>query len=221
VAVGRAKADEIVSTVSALRRRNGLLIIVSAPSGTGKTTVCDALLADMPELRRSVSFTTRPPRKGEREGEHYHFVANEQFKRELDRGNFVEWAEVHGNLYGTPRDFIDRRMRASKDTVLVIDVQGARSIKNLFPEAVLIFLLPPSLAELKRRLKMRAYGRNEDVGLRLRNALAEFSCYPTYDYLVVNDDVAKAASVLRGIIMAERHRANRLRLPADPDTKTR
>jgi guanylate kinase len=193
-----------------------LVIVVSAPSGTGKTTVCGKLLADMTEMRRSVSFTTRRPRKGEKEGQHYHFVTRKQFQEERDKGRFVECAEVHGYLYGTPRDFLEKRLRAGKDTVLVIDVQGARAIKESFPEAVLIFLLPPSFEELKRRLKMRGRVVPEDVDLRLRNAAAEFSCYRAYDYLVVNDDVAEAAEILRAIITAERCRASRLNPESSP-----
>jgi guanylate kinase len=193
-----------------------LVIVVSAPSGTGKTTVCGKLLAEMTDMRRSVSFTTRQPRKGEKEGQHYHFVTRKQFQEERDKGRFVECAEVHGYLYGTPRDFLEKRLWAGKDTVLVIDVQGARAIKESFPEAVLVFLLPPSFEELKRRLKARGRVAPKDMDLRLRNAAAEFSCYRAYDYLVVNDDVAEAAEILKAIITAERCRANRLNPESSP-----
>lgn len=204
------KPDEIACTVSALRSRNGLVIVVSAPSGTGKTTVCKRLLEQMPDVGRSVSFTTRPPRKDEIEGRDYYFVTRKEFEDERGRGRFAEWAKVHGQLYGTPRDALAKRVSAGKDTILVIDVQGARSVKAAFPEAVLIFLLPPSLAELERRLRLRSTGSREDIGLRLRNATAEFSCFRTYDYLVVNDNIEEAAATLKAIIIAERHRTGRL-----------
>ncbi len=197
------------------------MIVVSAPSGTGKTTVCDKLLAEMTDMRRSISFTTRRPRKGEREGQHYHFVTRKQFQEERDKGRFVECAEVHGNLYGTPRDFLEKRLRAGKDTVFVIDVQGARSIKEAFPEAVLVFLLPPSFKELKRRLKTRGSVDPKEMDIRLRNAAAEFSCYRAYDYLVVNDDVAEAAEILKAIVTAERCRASRLNPESSPKMNTK
>ena len=208
--MGPEKPDEIASTVSALRSRNGLVIVVSAPSGTGKTTVCKRLLEQMPDVGRSVSFTTRPSRKDEIQGRDYHFVTKKEFEDERSTGRFVESAKVHGQLYGTPRDALAKRIKAGKDTILVIDVQGARAVKEAFPEAVLIFLLPPSLAELERRLRLRSTGSREDIGVRLRNAAAEFSCFRTYDYLVVNDSIEEAAATLKAIIIAERHRTGRL-----------
>lgn len=201
---------EIDTVVSALRRRQGLLIVVSAPSGTGKTTVCNKLLEQMPEMKRSVSLTTRPPRREEREGEHYYFVSKQRFEQERDRGRLAEWARVHGHLYGTPRDLLEKRIRAGKDTVLVIDVKGARSVRKAFPQAVLVFLLPPSWAELEKRLKSRGSARDDDIAVRLRNALTEFSCFRAYDYLIINDDVTRAAAALSAIIKAERNRTSRL-----------
>ena len=207
----RATPNEIDAVVSSLQCRQGLVIVLSAPSGTGKTTVCERLLGEMPEVRRSVSFTTRPRRRNEKNAEHYYFVTRRAFQEECDTGRFVEWAEVHGYLYGTPRDLLEKQIRAGEDTVLVIDVQGARAIKESFPEAVLIFLLPPSVAELQKRLKVRSSDSAEDTGLRLKNARAEFNCYPAYDYLVVNEDVDEAVKNLKAIIVAERCRASRLK----------
>jgi guanylate kinase len=204
--------EELDATVSALRAKGGLLIVLSAPSGAGKTTVCERLLQLMPELKRSVSLTTRPMRRDERDGEHYHFVSEKEFQEERASGRLAEWAEVHGCLYGTPRNPLERRMRAGKDTVLVIDVHGARSIREAFPEAVLVFLLPPSWAELERRLRERGPAPAGEIALRLRNAAAEFGCYRTYDYVVVNDNIDAAASALEAIIIAERHRASCIRL---------
>lgn len=210
MAQGKPKSDPIVPVVEALRSRKGLVIVVSAPSGAGKTTVCEKLLAEMPELSMSVSYTTRRPRKGERNGKDYYFVSKKKFLEERDRGLFLEWAEVHGYYYGTPRDFLERRVRAGKDTVLDIDVQGAYKIGRAFPEAVLILLLPPSLTELGKRLKRRGSDSAKDINVRLRNAKAEFHCHPTFDYLVVNDDVEEAVENLKAIIRAERVRTGRL-----------
>ena len=204
------KSDPIAPVVSALRSRKGLIIVVSAPSGAGKTTVCERLLADMPELTMSVSYTTRRPRKGERDGEDYFFISKKRFHEERDRGLFLEWAEVHDHFYGTPRDFLEKRVQAGKDTVLDVDVQGAYSISRAFPRAVLILLLPPSLAELRRRLRERGSDSAKDVNIRLKNARTEFHCYPTFDYLVINEKVNEAVEHLKSIIIAERYRADRL-----------
>jgi len=204
------KSDPIAPVVSALRSRKGLIIVVSAPSGAGKTTVCERLLADMPELAMSVSYTTRRPRKGERDGEDYFFISKERFHEERDRGLFLEWAEVHDHFYGTPRDFLEKRVQAGKDTVLDVDVQGAYSISRAFPRGVLILLLPPSLAELRRRLRERGSDSAKDVDVRLKNARTEFHCYPTFDYLVINEKVNEAVEHLKSIIIAERRRADRL-----------
>ncbi len=210
MATQRTKADPIAPVVSALRSRKGLIIVVSAPSGAGKTTVCERLLADMPELAMSVSYTTRRPRKGEKNGKDYFFVAKKTFLDELDRGRFLESAEVHGHYYGTPRDLLEKRIRAGKDTVLDIDVQGAYSIGQAFPDAVLILLMPPSLAELERRLKGRGSDKSKDIERRLWKASREFSCHPRFDYLVVNEDIDEAVEDLKSIVRAERRRADRL-----------
>jgi guanylate kinase len=164
----------------------------------------------MPELAMSVSYTTRRPRKGEREGKDYHFVSRKKFEDELNKGSFVEWAEVHGYYYGTPRDFLEKRVQAGKDTVLDIDVQGAYKISRAFSGAVLILLLPPSLKELESRLRGRRSDRQRDIRKRLLIASREFSCFPRFDYLVLNEDIEKAAKHLEAIVKAERCRAERL-----------
>lgn len=187
------------------------MVVVSAPSGAGKTTVCEKLVAKAPDLRMSISFTTRRPRKGEKNGEHYYFVSKSKFQEELDRGRFLEWAEVHGHFYGTPRDLIEKQILAGKDTVLDIDVQGARRIKDSLSEAVLIFLVPPSLAELKKRLRGRKSDSPDDISTRLKIWSVEFNCYPVYDYLIVNDSVDKAVESIHAIIKAERCRTARLK----------
>ncbi len=196
--------------VEALHSRRGLAIVVSAPSGTGKTTVSSEVLAHMPDVFHSVSVTTRPPRKQERHGKEYFFVSHEEFREQLKSGLLVEWAEVHGYLYGTPRKYLEERIQAGKDTVLDIDVQGGASLRKMFREALLIFLMPPSMAELERRLRSRSSDSDRDIAVRLQNALKEIEQHHIYDYLVVNDDVKKAARVIQSIIVAERHRMSRL-----------
>lgn len=191
------------------RSRRGLAVVISAPSGTGKTTVSRQLLAEMPEVARSVSVTTRPARKKERDGHDYYFVSPEKFQQHLKSGNLLEWAEVHGHLYGTPRRFLEARIEAGRDTVLDIDVQGALSVKKELREAVLIFLLPPSLEELERRLRDRSSDSAKDIRVRLQNALAELGQYRLYDYLVVNDEVKRAVRMVKSIITAERLRISR------------
>jgi guanylate kinase len=198
--------------VAALCRRRGLAIVISAPSGTGKTTVSSLLMKEMPEITRSVSLTTRPPRETERNGRDYYFVSYEQFQEELKNGRLMEWAEVHGHLYGTPRPFLQERIEQGKDTVLDIDVQGAAAIKSALREAVLIFLLPPSLEELERRLRNRSSDSAKAIEVRLQNALAELERHEFYDYLVVNDDARKAMQIVKSIVISERHRLERLRM---------
>jgi guanylate kinase len=206
----QSKPDPILSVASSLRLRKGLVIVVSAPSGAGKTTVCEKLLREMPKLAMSVSYTTRRRRKSERNSRDYHFVTRKKFQEELDKGLFLEWAEVHGYYYGTPRDFLEKRVRAGKDTVLDVDVQGAYSISKAFPKAALILLLPPSRDELRKRLERRGSDSAKDIGVRLRNATAEFHCYRKFDYLVVNEVVKEAVEDIKAIIMAERRRTDRL-----------
>ncbi len=211
MAQGKPKSDPIAPVVAALRSREGLIIVVSAPSGAGKTTVCDKLLKDMPELAMSVSYTTRKPRESEENSRDYVFVSKEDFLKEREKGLFLEWAEVHGHLYGTPRDFLERRIENGSDTVLDIDVQGAELIHAAIPDAVLVLLLPPSLDELERRLRGRGSDSDEDIQIRLDNAIAEFERNSMFDYFVVNEDFEKAVESLKAIIRAERRRAGRLR----------
>jgi len=199
--------DELVR---ALHRRRGLAVVISAPSGTGKTTLCRQLLREIPDLSLSVSVTTRSPRRDEQDGRDYHFISRERFQEEMRSGGLLEWAEVYGHLYGTPREPVATRIEQGKDTVLDIDVQGAQSVKETLREAVLIFLLPPSLAELERRLRTRSSDSADDISVRLQNALTELSRYRLYDYLVVNDDMSSAVSVLKSIVLSERHRLNRI-----------
>jgi len=205
-----------------LNKLKGLLIVISAPSGTGKTTLVHMLLKEFPDLEFSVSYTTRPPRSGEVDGRDYHFVDRKTFERMIEEGDFLEWAEVYGNLYGTSRTQVLRALNEGRDVILDIDTQGALQVKKNFPEAVLIFILPPSLKELERRLRNRGTDDEETIERRLKTAREEIRRAPLYDYIVVNDVLEVAYENLKSIIRAEKLRTERLkgqfdRLVRDPE----
>jgi guanylate kinase len=195
--------------VNAVERNPPLLIILSSPSGAGKTTLCRMLLQRFPDLRFSVSHTTRPRRPQEVDGRDYRFVDGATFDRMVAEGAFVEWAHVHGNRYGTSHAEIRRAAEEGRSILFDIDCQGAAQIRARHPGAVAIFLLPPSLAELRRRLARRGTESPESLELRFRNAIREIEAYPRFDYLVVNDDLAQALETLAGIVLAERARRER------------
>jgi guanylate kinase len=182
--------------------------VISGPSGAGKTTIIDELIKRDALLRASVSATTRQPRGNEVEGEAYRFVSEEEF-RKLKKGKLIEWAEVHGHLYGTPREFVDARLHEGYDVVLNIDVQGGASVKKAFPEAVLVFILTPSLEELERRIRRRATDESIEIDQRLENAWAEIKMAAYYDYVVVNDKLSDTVAALLAIIQSERHSRSR------------
>jgi guanylate kinase len=187
--------------------RFGLLFVLSAPSGAGKSAVAEKVLAMTPMLSRSISHTTRPIRKGERDGTDYHFVARDAFEAMIERGEFIEWAEVHGNLYGTAYSNIDDIvLKRRDDLLLVIDVQGAATLGNKGVERVTIFLTPPSMQELERRLSGRGTDSQEVVRVRLANAIYEMAEIDKFDYQVVNGDLSVAVDEVRSIIIAERLR---------------
>ena len=189
--------------------RRPFLIVVSGPSGAGKSTVVEKVLGASKETELSVSLTTRPSRSGERDGDEYHFVDMERFLRARDGGELLEWAEVHGNLYGTPSSFVEEIQAAGKNVLLEIDVQGGLSVKERVPDAVLVFLLPPSLEELEKRLRGRATDDEAVIQRRLDNALKEYEFHDRYDYIVVNDTVDSCATGILGIISAESMRRER------------
>ncbi len=188
--------------------RRGLLFIVSAPSGTGKTTLVSQLVKTVPDLVESRSYTSRPPRPGEADGVDYNFVDDERFTALVDAGGFVEWATVFGYRYGTGREDTERQRRAGRDVVLVIDVQGARQVRENCPGAVAIFVLPPSYPVLEQRLRQRSGGDVDESQIRRRLATArrEVAASGAYDYLVVNDHVDRCVAQLHGIVLAERAR---------------
>jgi len=189
----------------------GLLIVISAPSGTGKTTLTHMLLKEFPDMEFSVSYTTRKPRPGEVNGKDYFFVDRETFEKMIEEGDFLEWAEVYGNLYGTSKSQVLKALNEGKDILLDIDTQGALQVKRNFPEAVLIFILPPSFKELERRLRSRGTDDEETIERRLKIARVEVERAPLYDYIVVNDRLEKAYEKLKSIVIAEKCRTERLK----------
>jgi guanylate kinase len=183
-------------------QRRGLLYVVSAPSGAGKTSLCKAIIDILPNLRHSVSHTTRLPRAGEVDGLDYHFVSNAEFDAMVAEGAFVEWALVHGNRYGTALASLEKVRDAGCDLLLEIDCQGAAQLKERCPDAIFIFVLPPSFQELERRLKGRQTDTTEVIEQRLRNARVEMREMFWYDYLVINDDFDLARQQLHAILLA-------------------
>jgi guanylate kinase len=189
----------------------GRLFVISAPSGAGKTTLLSRVMARIPGLVFSVSHTTRLPRPGECDGVDYHFVSHADFLAMIDQGNFLEHAEVHGNLYGTSRSAVQKQLEAGKDVVLDIDVQGAAILRGSGQlEAAYVFIAPPGMAELEKRLRGRGTESEERIRLRLKNARHELQAAGQYEYLVINEDIAEATELLAAIILAERARAHRL-----------
>jgi guanylate kinase len=196
--------------------RRGLLFVVSAPSGTGKTTVVDRLVALSPDLERSRSYTSRPRRPGEADGVDYNFISRPDFEGMVARGEFLEWADVFGNLYGTSRRDTEAHRAAGRDVVLVIDVQGARQVRARVPDAIAVFMLPPSPAVLEERLRRRSQDSDEAIRRRLATARSEVAAVDEYDYVVVNDDdPARCAQELDAIVAAERARLPRRRADVD------
>ena len=188
----------------------GFLLVISGPSGAGKGTLVSRLVAARPECLFSVSVTTRPRRAPEADGVEYEFVSRENFEQRRAAGEFLEWAEVHGQLYGTPARFVDDGVRSGRVVVLDVDVQGGASVRRLRPDAVSVFVYPPSIEALRERLRSRKTDSTEVVEQRLRKAPEELVQYVEYDYLVMNDDLDRAIARLVAIVDAERARVRRL-----------
>jgi guanylate kinase len=189
-----------------MKRREGLLFVVSAPSGAGKTTLCRALTDSLENLTHSISYTTRKPRPGEIDGRDYYFVTEERFRNMVRAGDFAEWAQVHSNLYGTSRRVIDEMRTGGTDVILDIDTQGAGQIKEKCQDAVFIFIMPPSLEILEERLRNRKSDNEDEIKKRMRRARDEIRDYTMYDYIIVNRDYERALAELRSIVLAERCR---------------
>lgn len=182
----------------------GTLFIVTAASGTGKTSLVGQLLATTNDLMVSISHTTRPARAGEIDGQHYHFVARDEFLTLINQGAFLEFAEVFGNLYGTSQHMVERQLNAGVDVILEIDWQGALQVKKLMPQAVMIFILPPNKHALRQRLALRAQDSDEVITQRLAGAVQEMGQYLQFDYVVINDNFEIALAELKSIIISRR-----------------
>jgi guanylate kinase len=209
--------------------KTGLLLVLSAPSGAGKTSLARRLIGERPEGIFSISYTTRQPRGKEQDGVDYHFVNVATFQEKIERGEFVEWAEVHGHFYGSPKAVVDQALAGRGIAVFDIDVQGGQAIKRKYPEAILVFVLPPSLEELERRLRLRKTDAEETIRKRLLAARAEIERgVASYDYIIVNDDLDRAYDELRSIVVAEQRRRDRvdvsrlgLERPSEPESAAR
>ena len=186
------------------------VFIISAPSGSGKSTLVSHLMADLPGLMFSISYTTRQPRGSERDGESYHFVSRPEFEAMVARDDFLEWAEVFGNYYGTHRGILEEARASGRDLVLDIDVQGARQLIQKIPEAVTVFILAPSRQILERRLRARGEDRDEVIERRLRDAAEEIRRYSDYHYVFINLELAESDAILSSIVSAERVRRTRI-----------
>lgn len=189
--------------------KKGFLLVISGPSGVGKGTVLHDLMNTQKNLVYSVSATTRNKRDGEIEGVSYFYKSHEEFKQMIDQGEFLEYAQVHNNFYGTPKEFVDKKINDGKIVVLEIDVQGAVNVKKNTDNAVFIFLAPPSLSELKNRIVGRGTETDDDINLRMKNARKELEYIKYYDYLVINDHINTAINSVNEIINAEKHRVFR------------
>jgi guanylate kinase len=191
-------------------QRRGLMLVLSSPSGAGKSTIARNLLETDNGLELSVSVTTRARRASEIDGVHYHFLSQREFERLRDSDDLLEWAEVHGNFYGSPREPVERAMAEGRDILFDIDWQGAHQLaEKMRTDVVSIFILPPSMAELKVRLHRRAEDNEETIAKRLKNAAAEIEQWRSYDYVIVNDDLDRAYDAVLAIVKAERLRRDR------------
>jgi guanylate kinase len=189
--------------------KKATLVVLSSPSGGGKTTICRKILNKRKEYLYSISATTRKKRKNEKEGRDYFFLSQDQFDQIIKKRGFVEWAKVHDEYYGTFKKFVDQAEKEGKTALFVLDVQGGMAIKKKYPESVLIFLLPPSLEELKKRLVHRGTDRADEIEKRLKIALKEMKFWSKYDYVVINKNLEETVKLVEKIIEAERHKSLR------------
>ena len=187
----------------------GLLIVISAPSGAGKTTICKGLLNEFPDLRFSVSCTTRSPRKGEKDGEDYHFISVKDFRDSIEKNEFVEWEEIYGNFYGTSKKAVEGLIQKGYDVILDIDIKGAGNVKAKYPESVFVFIMPPSVEILRERLKKRDSETDDIIKMRFDRAMEEIWENEWYDYVVFNDIVPDSVNAMKAVYIAEKNRRSR------------
>jgi len=192
-------------------RKEGILFVVSGPSGVGKGTVIKEALKLVPDIHLSISYTTRAPRENETNGKEYFFVTEEEFTSMRERGEFLEWARVHSNLYGTPRRYVEEKLKIGEDVLLEIDIQGARKVKEVFPDGVFIFILPPSFDALIERLNKRGTEDIKSIRERYNDAKDECKQWKWYNYTIVNDSIEVSGKLIASIVIAERCKTSRLR----------
>jgi len=190
-------------------KKKALLVVISSPSGAGKTTVCQRILKKNQEYLYSISYTTRKKRKNEKDGKDYRFLSFKKFKEKIKRKELVEWAEVYGNYYGTSKKIVEKAQKEEKVLLLVLDIQGGIAIKRKYAESVLIFILPPNMKELERRLKRRATDKGMELKKRMGNVFKEVSFLPHYDYVVVNKNLKDTVRIVDQIINAEKYKSKR------------
>lgn len=190
-------------------KNRGLLLVVSGPAGAGKGTICGAFMERHPEVHLSVSATTRAPRAMEQEGIHYYFLHKQQFEQMIQDGNLIEWAKFCDNYYGTPRAIVEEKLAAGQDVLLEIEVQGAMQVKEKFPEAVLIFVLPPSMEELRSRIIGRGTETMDVINKRMARAEEELNMAQQYDYFILNDVIEDAVNRLESVVQAEKIKISR------------
>jgi guanylate kinase len=189
----------------------GLVIIISAPSGTGKTSICRSIFRQFPDIRFSVSYTTRQPRAGEVDGRDYHFITEDMFREKVQKGEFAEWAENYNHLYGTSRQVVEEIRSREEDLILDVEPRGAKALKELYPDGIFVFVLPPDLEELKKRLQLRGAEDGETRKRRFEKAKDEIREVFWYDYIIVNDRLESAVERLRAVYLAEKCRRERQR----------
>lgn len=190
--------------------KSGIPVVLSAPSGAGKSTIAAQLVKDSPSTVLSISTTTRAPRKDEKNGKDYFFVSEDDFKKKIEKGEFLEWAVVHGHYYGTPLSVLEKHLSEKKDVILTIDPQGALSVKRIYPQGVFVFVVPPTWETLVNRLTKRATDDRASLDIRIANARKELTYLSHYDYLVVNDNLSEAVNNIQAILKAEHQRLSRI-----------